>query len=105
MQMPAGTLFTTYKPHVFGDLQVFGGKESFINDFLERPFIDVLANDSGEAIDLLDDAIENGTSVKLDHDCWGRDGMFDDDKQLYAVFEREDLHGFMQTIKKALTVA
>lgn len=60
-----------------------------------------LDDDGLERIDTLFEAIERGTSFKFDYDCLGRDGLLDD-KQLFAVFEKEDVVMLIERLKKTV---
>lgn len=90
LSLPAGTLFSTYQPCVFGDLRIKGDSIGEI-DFFYQPITDAIAcNDSSEFAEKLDAAQASGASLSMDFDCQGRDGMFDAD-QLFAVWEPADV--------------
>lgn len=102
LKMPHGTLFADYTPDIIGSLKVFADSASYSNDFCYRELICVDAHDSNEHFDIMEDAIEKGTSVKLDHEGWSRDGMFESMDRLYVVFEPADIIGFIISMQKAL---
>jgi hypothetical protein len=97
MELPAGVMYGKGKPWYFSEWGVKG---------------DTLRDADGRAIDwiylslfdidgdhmLLDDMLENGSSVPLNVDMYGRDGCFDKD-ELFLVFERPDLNAFSRVLE------
>lgn len=101
--LPSGTLFLKYEPCVFGELQVKG--DTWEYDFLcGEMAAPIDANSSDDYGNKLDDAMENGTSVALDFDCYGRDGCFDDN-QLFAVYEKEDMEKLISKLQECMKEA
>lgn len=99
LKLPNGVLYAKFEPCVFGDIAI--KEDSSSNGWLYQDLLELDVNDSGEWTDTLFEAIEKGTSFKLDYDCLGRDGMFDD-KQLFAVFEKEDVVMLIERLKKTV---
>ena len=101
LKMPAGTLFTKYKPCVFGDMMIKG--ESLSNDFFCQQIVDAVDCDNSEEFnDILLDAGENGTDFSMDFDCEMRDGMFDDG-ELFAVWGEDDVQALVDRLKETIT--
>ncbi len=105
MEYPPNTVYSTYAPCWFGELLIKGntienhGKNI---DWFEQAIADAIdCNDSGEYADKLDDAQKNGTSLQMDFDCEGRDGLFDH-AQLYAVWEPQDVVALIERLKQCL---
>lgn len=88
MKMPVGTIFSYYEPCMFNGLYSLGGSSEI--DFTMQSIIaNIKADDTGDYIDNCT-RMEKGESVGLDFDSYGREGLFED-KQLYAVYEDEDI--------------
>jgi hypothetical protein len=103
LAMPAGTVFAKFKPCYFEELMVKG--ETWGNDFTYQDIADAIAcTDSGDFADKLDDAVEHGTSVAMDFDCYGRDGCFTPD-QLFAVYEQADVEGMIALLQRSLAAS
>ncbi len=106
MAMPAQTLYSTYAPCWFGELLIKGDTivhEGRNIDWFEQDIAGALdCHDSGEFSDMLDDAQKNGTSLPMDFDCEGRDGLFDD-SQLYAVWEPQDVAALVTRLQLCLS--
>lgn len=88
LKLPSGVLYAKYQPQMFDEVCIKW--DSWENDWVYQDILNVKSNDSGEMIDILIDAEENGTSFDLDLECAGRDGLYDKD-QLFAVFELKDV--------------
>lgn len=105
MKYPAETLYSTYEPCYFGPLLIKGdtiehdGKN--IDWFYQQIADAVDAENSGALYDTLVGAEKLGFSVALDFDCQGRDGLFDD-KQLYAVWEPQDVIALVSRLQACL---
>ena len=97
IDFPENTLFSKWEPCNFGPLTIKG--KSWEQDFLKQQIADtVKCNDSVGFVDLCYHAARTGESISLDFDCQGRDGMFDN-KQLFAVWEREDVLALIERLK------
>lgn len=102
--MPAGTVFAKYEPCVFGHVTIKGQTcehDGRCFDYFEQPILDVEADSSFEACDVLVDAERTGKRFGLSFDCQSRDGMFEAD-QLFAVFEPHDVEALIERLKRAL---
>lgn len=101
LALPPNTLFSKYTPCVFQHLEING--ETWGNDFLTQQIVDAIAYaDSGDFSDKLHLSQECGDSLRMDFDCQGRDGCFDDD-QLFAVWEREDVLALIARLQGCVT--
>ena len=99
--MPENTVFAKYKPCSFGDLRIKG--ETWEHDFLCQEIVSAIeCSGSDEFASKLDNALEHGASIKMDFDCQGRDGLFDDD-QLFAVWENEDVERLIERLSMCIT--
>lgn len=102
LAMPAGTVFSTYDPSIFGPLTI---KEETLptNDFLEQQIADAIeCNGGGDFCDKLDMAQETGASLAMDFYCLGRDGLFEPDDGLFAVWERADVEALIKRLQETL---
>ena len=101
-KMPEGTIYCKYTPCCFSDLEIFGGDCGGI-DFVSASLTGwVESEGSNEMFDILERAEKTGESFKLDTECYGRDGLYED-KQLFAIYENEDILQLIETLKKGLT--
>jgi hypothetical protein len=105
MNLPPNTVYSTYTPCWFGELLIKGvtiennGKNI---DWYEQQIADAIeCRNSDEYAAKLDDAQKNGTSLRMDFDCEGRDGMFDH-SQLYAVWEPQDVMALVARLQQCL---
>ena len=100
-KMPDGTVFCKYSPCSFGDSEMFGGDCGGI-DFISAELTGwVESEGSDDMYDILVKAQETGESFKLDTECYGRDGLYEND-QLFAIYETEDVVQLIETLRKAL---
>ena len=105
LTLPAGTIFMKYVPCYFETLSAKGDSIPETRDFTYGDMAaPVDANDSGEWADRLFDSEANSTSVALDFDCYGRDGCFED-KQLFAVYEKEDMQKLVAKLQECIEAA
>lgn len=98
MSLPENTVYSNYEPCNFGPLSI---KQESIRDidFYTMAINDAILSDSSEQfVDILTIAEKEGSSIKLDFECCGRDGLFEED-QLFAVWEDDDI---VQLIKRLL---
>lgn len=103
LALPPGTLFSKFSPQYFEHLSIKG--DTWTNDFLVQEIADAVdASNSEEFGNVLDLAVEHGSSFKLDLDNMGRDGCFDEG-QLFAVWERQDVEKLIDRLNHALTEA
>lgn len=97
--MPAGTVFSKYRPCVFGDLHIKGSTVG-TNDFQVQQIHDAIDCD-GDFSDILFAATESGQSISMDFDSLGRDGLFEEGV-LFAVWERTDVLRLIDRLNRAL---
>jgi hypothetical protein len=103
INMPCGTVFSYYKPCMFNELMIKASdSSSWGNDFLYDDIIGPIEADSSD--DFLDkcENMENGVSLPVDFENTKREGLFDD-KQLFAVYEKEDVKKLIERLEKTLT--
>jgi hypothetical protein len=104
LAMPAGTVFSKYKPCIFGDLCI---KEDTLatDDFLVQQLVDPIeCTGSSDLSFKLEGARLLGESLSMDFDCLGRDGCFDEE-QLFAVWERADVEALIGRLQRSLDEA
>ena len=98
--MPTGTIASKYEPCVFDDL--FAKGDTLQHDFcLEYLTNEIDAISTEDMTDKLFAAQESGISVPMSFDEIMRDGCFED-KQLFAVWEREDVERLMSKLATCL---
>lgn len=102
LKLPNNTLFSTYDPCVFGEIQI-KGETIGTNDFRVQSINDAInCGSSNDFYDILDKAQESSESFDLNFDCWSRDGLYDPDTQLYAVWDNKDVEALIERLKKTL---
>ena len=100
LNLPENTLFSKYEPCCFSDIMIKG--ETWTHDFLYQDISDAIeCSGSDEFSDLCDISEKNQTELKLDFDCQGRDGMFDED-QLFAVWSKDDVKSLVKRLSECL---
>lgn len=90
LKLPCGTIFSKYERTCFGSLSI---KYDTVlpNDFLSLSIEDAVdCADTTEFVEILDSALEKGTSFDMDFETCGRDASYEDD-QLFAVWEGKDI--------------
>jgi hypothetical protein len=101
LALPNETLFCKYQPCAFGELEIKVENAGQI-DFVTQDLAGAIAfSDSGEFLDKLEDARENGISLPMDFDFAGRDGLFEKD-QLFAVYESADVEALIARLQRCL---
>jgi hypothetical protein len=103
LKLPAETLYAPYAPCYFGELMIKGDTLNS-NDWCYQQILGAIdAEDSGEWADMLFRAAETGESLPMDFDCEGRDGSFESDDRLFAVYEPKDVEYLINRLKRCLT--
>jgi hypothetical protein len=103
VKLPPETLYCEYEPCVFGELLIKGETLSTGNDWFYQDIVSSLdAGDSNEWSDMLFRSAETGASIPMDFDCESRDGCFDADDRLYAVWEPQDVQYFVNRLQRCL---
>jgi hypothetical protein len=101
LSLPAGTVFAKYKPYVFDDLQI-KGENCGDNDYFYQGLVGSIDYASSQDfMETLEGAEREHRSVPMDFDTQGRDGCFDA-KQLFAVFEPDDVTQLIARLHRAL---
>ena len=97
--LPPNTVFAKYEPCFFGDISIKG--DSLVsNDFWSTDDIGsaIRCESTEELMELLDLSERKGESLKMDFECEGRDGLFEDE-QLFAVWEDDDVLALIERLK------
>jgi len=103
LKMPAGTLYSKYEHCVFGDLNIKEETLATGNDWFYQQIADSIESTGTENFsDKLHESAETGKSLGMDFDCLGRDGCFEDDNQMFAVWERADVNALIQRLTATL---
>lgn len=102
VKLPANTLFSEYEPCWFGPLMIKGDTLSNNNDWCEQNIADAIETNGADFADKLFHAQETGESIGMDFDCEGRDGTFDPDDRLYAVWEPQDVQHLINRLKRCV---
>lgn len=90
IQLPEGTLFTEWKPCIFGEICIKGETISTESgDFFYQPLIQIDAGGSDEEAALQIESAQTGKSFKLTLQCEHRDGHYDWGA-MYAIWEEKD---------------
>lgn len=98
LKLPKGTVYCKGRPYAFGDITI--KHESLENDWYEQTFNWIDAESSTEAFDRLYEMHDNGASYPM-QDSVTRDGCFDD-KEMFLVFEKEDVIKLISYFQEAL---
>jgi hypothetical protein len=101
LAMPNETLFSKYEPCFFHNLSI-KTENCGKRDFFVQQLVDAIeCGGSDDFFNKLEEAQINGVSLKMDFDCGGRDGCFEDD-QLFAVWEKEDIEALINRLQKCI---
>lgn len=104
LSMPDQTLYWEYEPCCFDKLRVKRGDPDPEGiDFACDDMDQIKCTGSSDMFEILDDAKNNSTSFDMNLEYTGRDGMFED-KQLYVVYEQEDILQLIERLKKCLKI-
>ncbi len=103
MKLPIGTIFSYYEPMCFRDLAIKASdlKEGWTVDFLYDDIIGQIDNSGSDDFFEKCERMEKGESMPMDFEQTGREGLFED-KQLFAVYEREDVEKLIRRLQKTL---
>jgi hypothetical protein len=99
LSLPENTIFSKFELCFFGKIAIKGKSIGLNNSYYREISDAVKCNDSGEFIDVLLDATENGTHFEMDLYCEGMDGLFNKG-QLFAVWEKEDVIQLIERLKE-----
>jgi hypothetical protein len=101
--LPSGTIAMKYEPCILGRLFMKG--EPSKCDFILTYLTDEIDCDSStDFIDKLTLAENKGVSVAMSFEETMRDGLFEE-KQLFAIWEKEDVLGLIDKLKECLEYA
>jgi hypothetical protein len=105
LKMPPETLYSPYGHCYFEGLKIKGDTLNG-NDWCYQEIAGAIdASDSGEWSDMLFRSAETGESIPMDFDCQGRDGAFESDETMYAVYEPKDVEYLINRLKRCLPQA
>jgi len=105
VKLPPDTVFSEYAPCFFGPLMIKGETLPHGNDWYEQQIADAIeSSGSEEWTNILFRAQETGESFSMDFDCEGRNGLFEPDDRLYAVWEPEDVRHLINRLSRCLQV-
>lgn len=104
LSMPKGTVFCWYYEGIkeFGEMAV--KQDSSTICFLYQEVVDVDCEHTGEYMDILKSSEEKGTEFKLNFTMPKKE-LVVDDRQLYAVFNKNDVIGLIGLLTENLTNA
>lgn len=106
LEMPPGTVFRKYGPMNFGDLMIKGATivppRGGVSDFYCASTDTIECGGSDQLCDRMEDAEKTGTSYPMDFNTEGRDGMYDEDSQLFAVWEASDVLNLIRRLQECL---
>lgn len=101
LEMPMGTVYSLYEPCIFRELLIKADQpKNYENDWLYDSLIGAIEPSDAYDTFTLCEEMEKGNSVPMDFEYTGRDGMFDD-KQLYAIYEKEDVEKLIKRLELA----
>lgn len=103
VSLPANTLYAEYEHCFFGPLMIKGETLQGRNDWLDQTIASAIVSHGDDFADTLMRATETGESISMDFDCEGRDGTFDSDDKLYAVWEPQDVVKLVNRLKRCLS--
>jgi hypothetical protein len=102
LKLPAGTLYSKYVHCAFEELQIKG--DSLANDWFYQEIASAIDNTgSDDWSNKLFKAAETGESLPMDFNCQGRDGCFESDEQMFAIWEHYDVMALIQRLQAALS--
>lgn len=100
LKLPPGTVYSKWEPCVFGELLIKGDTLPNGNDWFYQSIADAIDHTgSSDFSDKLFEAAETGKSLPMDFACEGRDGCFESDEQMFAVWERADVEALVERLK------
>lgn len=98
LELPENTLYCKYEVHWFGDICVKVSEAGqYPNDFLEENLNHFIESETKSQIEI---ELKVGDEFRYDKDQISRDGMFDGDEVMFAIFDNEDIDQLIQTISK-----
>lgn len=98
--LPEDTLYCKYEPCIFGVLEIKGETVAGI-DFRSQQIADAVDDSERERFEVLDDALNAGTSFGVDLDCEYRDAFFDKE-QLFVVWEKPDIEKLVERLQRCI---
>ena len=101
LQMPNNTVYSKYKPYIFGELCIKG--KTVENDFYYQEISSAQLCDYGTYFDALFFAERDEISFTFDFNCEGRDAMLDE-HQLFAVWEQADVLALIARLQQTIKI-
>jgi len=103
MLLPAGTVFSKYKPQIFGQLMIKDSTLEGGHDFYDQSIVDAVeCSGSNDMSDKLFAAEDSGNDLTMDFEAGGRDGCFDMEQQ-FAVWDKADVTALVSRLQSALS--
>lgn len=102
LKLPSGTVYSKYVHCAFEEMQIKG--DSLANDWFYQDIVGAIdSTGSDDWSNKLFESAETGKSLAMDFDCQGRDGCFEPDEQMFAVWERADVEALIERLKATLS--
>lgn len=105
LKLPANTLYSEYDPYIIGQLKIKGETLNVVEEgdwWLQKIADSIESDNINEWVEKIDKSLETGESIEMDFDTEQRDGLFDDDDRLYAVWEPKDVEHLINRLKRCL---
>jgi hypothetical protein len=106
LKLPSETVYSEYVPCVFGELLIKGETLNVVPEgdwWLQRIADSIVSKDCGEWADKQFRSQETGESMEMDFDIEQRDGSFDPDDRLYAIWELQDVQHLINRLKRCVS--
>ena len=99
LSLPSGTVYAKYESlGILGELCIKG--DTVANDWWYQALVAVDREDSEEFMNIMTQAENSGVEIKLDFDCQGRDGLFEDQK--FVVFNKKDVQDMTDLLRRSI---
>lgn len=103
-KLPAGTVYSRWKPLCMGSLEViediWNESHDFIYTMLHTPDLEDRQDDPSDSLRSLDD----GEHIPAFFEWTNRDGRFDDDEE-FIVWEKQDVERLVMVLQESLSKA
>lgn len=104
LQMPSGTVYSYYEPCIFTELNIKTSEsKDYQNDFVYFRLIGQFDIPVGRGYTEICKKLESHESIPASFEETMREGLFND-KQLFLVYEKEDVERMIQALQDTLKV-
>lgn len=104
LALPPNTLYSKFRPIIFDDLEIKGETTQSGNDFWSQPIAgSVYVPDGKDFNDVVFELMDSGVPVVMDFDSEYRDGILDENQQLFAVYDEYDVRALIVRLQKCLS--